>query len=260
MPQTTSTGPSGSSLPAPTEPARRQSIKGLPPKHLGHLRGLVQQWISQQKKNHGGMPGGPSFTGLWSESRGTEILDAISKGLLTTHHTSGRQSLLDIDWSDWAAKSWRRRDAWKQEQTDLAKRKQKETVDRSTLRFLKRASQSDADVQKRGRQLSVGTPTAIASLMTSTVSTPARQPSRPASIASSAKSIHRSDEFSEQLTAGLYKTMTGTSDGSSLSDEMLYRWCDGIKGLQGYEPLKLDKQDEWEVVRGKPSEVSLADK
>lgn len=237
-------------MPRSASAARRRSAKGLPPKHLAHLRAIMRQWISQQKRDYGGMPGGPSFTALWSEAKAKEVEDAISKGLLTAQAAPGQQGLLDIDWADWAARSWRRREAWRQEQIDSAKRKQKGTVDRSTLRFLKRASQSDADVPKRGRQLSVGTPNAIPSMLPSTVSTPIRQPSRPASIASSMRSAAKGDEFSEQLTAGLYKTMTATSDSSGISEESLHKCCARIKTLRGYEALKHERQDEWEVVRG----------
>jgi hypothetical protein len=64
------------------------------------------------------------------------------------------------------------------------------------------------------------------------------------------RSAAKGDEFSEQLTAGLYKTMTATSDGSGISEESLHKWCARIKTLKGYEALKHERQDEWEVVRG----------
>jgi len=229
---------------------RRWGSKGLPPKHGAHVRVLLGQWLRQQTTQHAGIPGHSSSSRLWDDSKVKELVHAMSKGVLVTQRDPGKNGLLDIDWADWAARAWRRREAWKQEQADMVKRKQKETIDRSTMRFLKRASRSEVDVPKRGRQLSVGTPNAIPSMLPSTVSTPTRPATRPASVASSIKSASKPDEFSDQLTAGLQKTISGTSSASSASDEILEKWCDIVRLLKGYEPLVASKRDEWEVVEG----------
>jgi hypothetical protein len=235
------------------------ATKGLPPKHCAHVRALLTQWLSHQTTQNFGLPGNTSRSRIWDDDKVKEIVDAISKGLLVAQKDVGKHGLLEIDWADWAAKAWRRRDTWKQEQADAVKRKHKETMDKSTLRFLKRASQSDVDVPKRGRQLSVGTPNTIAPMIYSAISTPTRQNSRPASIASSAKSAVKADDFSDQLTAGLKKTLSNTSSGSSASDAAQDKWCDKIRSLIGYEPLVSAKRDEWEVVDGESTRVLLAD-
>jgi hypothetical protein len=237
--------------------SRPWATKGLPPKHAAHLRVLNRQWLSQHTIQHTGVPGSSSRSSLWDDAKVKQIEEAMWRGLCITQREPGRHSLLDIDWADWVARAWRRRETWKQEQADIIKRKQKETVDRSTLRFLKRASRSEVDVPKRGRQLSVGTPTAIPSMLPSTVSTPTRPATRPPSIASSIKA--KPDEFSDQLTAGLQKTMSGTSSGSSASDEVMEKWCDAIRLLKGYEPLVTGKRDEWEVVEGELQHPTTAD-
>ena len=227
---------------------RTWATKGLPPKHAAHLRVLSRQWLSQHTTRDPGLPGNSSSSRMWDDAKVKQIEEAMWRGLCVTQRKPGRQGLLDIDWADWVARAWRRREAWKKEQADMVKRKQKETIDISTLRFLKRASRSEVDVPKRGRQLSVGTPNAIPSMLPSTVSTPTRPATRPPSIASSSKA--KPDEFSDQLTAGLQKTISGTSSGSSASDEAMERWCDAIRSLKGYEPLVTGKRDEWEVVEG----------
>jgi hypothetical protein len=236
---------------------RPWATKGLPPKYAAHLRVLVRQWLSQHTIHHAGLPGNSSHSRLWDDAKVKQIEEAMWRGLCLTQREPGRHGLLDIDWADWVARAWRRRETWKQEQADIIKRKQKETTDRSTLRFLKRASRSEVDVPKRGRQLSVGTPTAIPSMLPSTVSTPTRPATRPPSIASSIKT--KPDEFSDQLTAGLQKTMSGTSSGSSASDEVMEKWCDAIRLLKGYEPLVTGKRDEWEVVEGESRFMVMTD-
>lgn len=228
--------------------SRPWAAKGLPPKHAAHLRALNRQWLSQQMTQTVGLPGNSSRSMLWDDAKVKQMEEAMWRGFLVTQREPGRHGLLDIDWADWVARAWRRRENWKQEQADVIKRKQKETIDRSTLRFLKRASRSEVDVPKRGRQLSVGTPTAIPSMLPSNVSTPTRPATRPPSIASSFKT--KPDEFSDQLTAGLQKTISGTSSGSSASEEVMEKWCDTIRSLKGYEPLVTGKRDEWEVVEG----------
>jgi hypothetical protein len=239
--------------------SRPWSTKGLPTKHEAHTRGLIRQWLSQQTIQHVGMPGNSSRSRLWDDTKVKQIEEAIWRGTMVAQREPGKHGLLDVDWADWAARAWRRRETWKQEQADMLKRKQKENVDKSTLRFLKRASRSEIDVPKRGRQLSVGTPISIPSMLPSTVSTPTRPPTRPPSIASSVKSSVKPDEFSEQLTAGLQKTISGTSSGSSASDEALEKWCETIRSLKGYEPLVTTKRDEWEVVDGESNRMIKAD-
>lgn len=242
--------------PAAQDRTRRWTTKGLPPKHAAHVRVLLGQWFSQQTTQHVGLPGSSSRSRLWDDEKVKQLVDTMSKGLLATQRDSGRNGLADIDWADWAARSWRRRETWKQEQADVVKRKEKETIDRSTLRFLKRASRSEVDVPKRGRQLSVGTPNAIPSMLPSTVSTPTRPTTRPVSVASSIKSSSKPDEFSDQLTAGLQKTISGTSSGSSASDEIMEKWCDIIRSLKGFETLVTGKGDAWEVIEGKSKRSS----
>lgn len=253
-PQTTSNGRQSSAR------TKRWDTKGLSPKHTAHLRALIQQWLSQQTTQHAGVPGITSRSRLWDDDRVKHMENVMYKALLVAQRDAGRNGLLEIDWADWAARTWRRRDIWKQEQADQVKRKHKETTDRSTLRFLKRASRSEVDMPKRGRQLSVGTPTAIPSMLPSIVSTPTRPPTRPVSIASSIKSRSsvKPDEFSDQLAAGLAKTLTAESSGSSESDEALQKWCDSMRALKGYEPLLTGSRDGWEVVDGKPQRTSVA--
>ena len=249
----TSAGDQGgrpSRTPSASGHTRRWASKGLPPKHAAHVRVLLEQWLKQQRIQHAGLPGTSSRSRLWDDSKVKELVDAMSKVLLVTRRDPGSYGILDLDWADWAARAWRRRETWKQEQANMFKRKQKETIDRSTMRFLKRASRSEVDVPKRGRQLSVGTPNAIPSMLPSTVSTPTRPATRPASVASSIKSGSKPDEFSDRLTAGLQKTISGTSSASSASDELMEKWCDSIRLLKGYEPLVTTKRDEWEVVEG----------
>jgi hypothetical protein len=241
--------------------AKRWGTKGLPPKHTAHVRALIQQWLSQQSTQDAGIPGMTSRIRVWNDDKVKHMENVIYKALLVAQRDAGRNGLLEIDWADWAARTWRRRDTWKQEQVDQIKRKQKETMDRSTLRFLKRASRSEVDVPKRSRQLSVGTPTAIPSMLPSAVSTPTRPPARPLSIASSiqSKSSVKQDEFSDQLAAGLAKTLTNESSGSSESDEALRKRCDNMRALKGYEPLVTGRRDEWEVVDGELPFTNVAD-
>lgn len=191
---------------------------------------------------------------LWSDTKSKGLEETIWTCVVMPQREEGKRGLLEVDWERWIALAMKRMQTWKIEE---AKRhasidKTPNTPSNKTVKALRRSTQSDIEIPSRARLASSGTPAALASLMGSSMGTPIKSPGRPPSVAS-AHSTPRPDSFSDQLTAGLQRTVSGpSSDGSDLLDP-LELFCDRVRAMKGYQPFDAPVRDEWEVVQGKSS-------
>lgn len=233
-------------------PSRSTTNLGLPPRYRGWLRGLVGQWIDQQLGDSDGLPGLlTTHKKLWPETKARGLEETLWTNVVMPQREEDKRGLLQLDWERWIVLAKTRMKTWQVEQA-----KQRASVDKTpntpstkTVKALRRATNSDVEVPSRARLSSSGTPAAFASLMGSTIGTPIKSPGRPPSVAS-AHSTPRPDNFSDQLAAGLQRTVSGVSSSGSDVDDPMELFCERVRGMKGFQAFDAPVRDEWEVVRG----------
>lgn len=243
----------------PVSTPSRSTALVLPPRYRTWLRGLIRQWIDQQLGDSDGMPGLlSSRKKLWSESKARALEEILWTSVVMPQRDDGKRGLMELDWDRWITLAMKRLKTW---QMELVKRqsnvdKTPNTPSNKTVKALRRATHSDVEVPVRARLSSSGTPAALASIMGSSTGTPIKSPGRPPSI-SSAHSTPRPETFSDQLTAGLQRTVNGPSSNGSEVEDRMEQFCVRISAMQGFQALDTPVRDEWEVVQGESLDRTL---
>ena len=237
---------------APVSTPSRSTSLGLPPRYRGWFRGLIRQWIDQQLGDSDSLPGLlTTHKKLWPDIKARGLEEILWANVVMPQREDEKRGLLQLEWERWIVLARTRMKTWQIEQA-----KQQASVDKTpntpsnkTVKALRRATNSDVEVPSRARLSSSGAPAAFASLMGSTIGTPVKSPGRPPSVAS-AHSTPRPDSFTDQLAAGLQRTVSGVSSSGSDVDDPMELFCERIRGMKGFQALDTPVRDEWEVVRG----------
>nr|XP_019014824.1 uncharacterized protein I206_00911 [Kwoniella pini CBS 10737]OCF53605.1 hypothetical protein I206_00911 [Kwoniella pini CBS 10737] len=245
----------------------RKNTLGLPPTYLHHLRQLLRQWLDQQTREEEQVglrrkrKNDPtSCSRLWSEPTVDSLEKAIWEGIVEpSQEEAGRksQAILKLDWSTWIEGSAERRAVWRQSQqaeiTQLALQEAEKVngITMDTLRGRPSSSKNSLhEIESSGQENSDAFKT-FQSL--------SRKPDTSSSGSSRSPSVASSCRTSAPPPKPLTRHETQRTEASiDVDDDDVQRWCQAISRMDGYRPLSLPKNDEWEVVEDEcPSFASI---
>ena len=199
-----------------SSPRSPHNVQGLPPSYLAHLRALIRQWLEQTYKNDSSTTDRATAR-LWTQEQITQIQKALWESVILP---SGDQShLLDIDWVDWAARSAKRKEAWREY-----------------------CSQSTRDAQQNELRPDEVTKDKLG--ISSVLNTPLLSPRLTPSRSSSAASVRQTPPLLPESLGDLGQT-------EEIKDPEIKRaeFFATLSKLPGFQALST--RDEWELVDGK---------